>query len=685
MSRWIFPCLLLLAPLLRAQEADAPVAPADILDQVVVYGREEDLVGSASSPSEGDIGSAELDARPFLRRGELLESIPGMIVTQHSGDGKANQYFLRGFNLDHGTDFATTVDGMPVNLPSNAHGQGYSDLNFIIPEFIQSISYEKGVYDAGNGDFSAAGAAQVRLVDALPRGFAKLEAGGFGYSRLVAGDTLGSPGGGATTAGFEAGYYDGPWTNPEDASHFSGYLRRTGGTGDDKWALTLLGYHASWNSTDQVPLRAIDGGLISRFGAIDPSDGGATNRASLSFDWRQTEADGDLRVNVYAIYYRLNLFSDFTYFLVDPVHGDQFNQRDRRGVFGGSAARDYTARLAGRSITTTLGVQARSDTIALGLLHTEDRVALNPVELDSVHEDGAGLYVRSEWHLAEWLRVQAALRADGVDSDVDANLPANSGRRSAALLSPKFGAALGPWDRTELYVDAGDGFHSNDARGTVERVDPADGLPVEPVTPLARAEGAEMGVRTAVAPGLVSTVSVWILDLDSELTFDGDTGETVPSGATRRYGVEFANFYRISPWLALDGDLSFTHARYLEETNGGFQIANSIGTVATSGITAGARRGWFGSLRLRYFGPQPIIEDGSEWEPSSLLFNLRLGWRNARWEASVDILNLFDRTADDIAYYYVSRLPGEPAAGVPDFHIHPAEPREARFAFGLHF
>jgi hypothetical protein len=666
-------------PRVSAQAVPELESPT-VLNEVVVYGREESLIEEADSPAEGQVGAAELDARPFLRRGELLEVVPGLIITQHSGDGKANQYFLRGFNLDHGTDFATTVDGMPVNLPSNAHGQGYSDLNFIIPELVQTITYEKGTYYAPNGDFSAAGAAQFHLVDTLDQGFVKMEVGQDDYFRLVTADTFRSPDGAATTVGLEYGYYDGPWVNPEDADHVTGYLRRVWTSGDNAFALTLIGYHAAWNSTDQVPLRAIDEGLISRYGAIDPSDGGTSTRANLDFNWVHSGPDGKTQLNLFAMYYRLGLYSDFTYFLVDPVHGDQFSQRDRRGIFGGSGSRDWVSQIAGMKVTTTVGFQERSDIIALGLLHTEDRGVINPVDLSSVHEYSGGLYAESKVQLTEWLRIQAGLRADGARFDVDDSNPLNSGNRAAEILSPKLNIVFGPWDKTELYVDAGDGFHSNDARGTVEHVDPQDGSPTQPVTPLVRAEGAEFGARTSFVPGLVSTVSVWALDLASELTFDGDTGETDPSGPTRRYGVEFANFYHVNSWLALDGDLAFTHARYLEETNGGYDIANSIGTVLSGGVTANAGQGWFGSLRGRYFGPQPIVETGEVYEPSSLTFNGRIGWRGPRWEFALDVLNILNRANDDIAYYYTSRLQGEAASGVADTHLHPAEPRLVRFS-----
>ncbi len=655
------------------------------LDQMVVYGRENDLIGEADSASDGEVGAAEIDSRPFLRRGELLEAIPGMIVTQHSGDGKANQYFLRGFNLDHGTDFATTVDGMPVNLPSNAHGQGYSDLNFIIPEVVQSINYQKGTYAPANGDFSAAGAAQFHLADSLPQGLVKVESSPVdSFYRLVSADSVPAAGGGAIGA-VEFGYSNGPWVNPEDADHLSLYARRFWTFGGNELSLTLIGYDAAWNSSDQVPERAIDEGLISRYGAIDPSDGGSSSRANLDLSWIHNSGDCTTKLNVYALYYRLSLYSDFTYLLVDPVQGDQFSQRDRRGVFGGSASHEWANRIAGTEVKTTIGFQERSDLIALGLLHTRDRGVINPVDLSSVHEYEGGVYFNSEARLTDWLKVEGGLRVDGADFLVDDSIAANSGEKEAAILSPKLNLVFGPWDKTEFYVDAGDGFHSNDARGAVERVNPSDGSPAAPVTPLVRAEGVEIGARTSLLPGLVSTLSFWGLDLASELTFDGDTGETAPSGATRRYGMEFANFYHLTPSIALDGDISFTHSRYREETNGGVYIANSIGTVVTGGVTVNPGAGFFGSLRARYFGPQPIVETGAYYEPSSLTFNGRVGWRNADWEVAVDLLNILNRQNDDIAYYYTSRLQGEPASGIDGVQIHPAEPREVRFSIQRHF
>ena len=670
--------------------AQTTAAPPTTLESVVVLGRAATLLGTATSAAQGSVGYVELGARPFLRRGELLEVIPGVVITQHSGGGKANQYFLRGFNLDHGTDFSLSVDGLPVNLRSHAHGQGYADLNFIIPEFVQSVDYSKGPFSADIGDFCAAGAARFSLFKTLPHNFLTTEVGENGYARFVLGVTrLDStrPTAAATTFGFEATHDDGPWTLPENLRRYSAFARHSWtAPNDGEFSLTALGYRARWTSTDQIPLRAIARGTLDRFGHLDPTDGGETERASLSFDWTARGLDSVTRLNAYALYYRLNLFSNFTYFLDDPVDGDQFNQRDRRGVFGLTADRTSPVAWLGQKTTVTVGLQLRDDLIGeLALRRTAQRALLGPIRADEVHEASAGAFAHANTHWSDRLRTEAGLRADGYYFDVTSDTARNSGRRTAALLSPKFGLAFTVAPKTELYLNAGLGFHSNDARGTTIRVDPADGTtPVDRVDPLVRSRGFEAGLRTSVLPGLVSTVSLWSLDLASELVFVGDAGGTEPSGATRRSGVEFANYYQATPWLTFDADLSFSRARYRDAAPSD-RIANSIATVVTAGVVVGHPTGPFASARLRSFGRQPLIEDNSVTAPASTTVNARLGWKNRHWEFAVNLLNVLDRRNDDITYFYPSRLPGEPAAGIDDVHVHPAEPRTVRLSLTRRF
>jgi hypothetical protein len=677
--------LSLLAIPLRGQ-TDSATDPAVQLDALRVDGRSTDLVGVASSSSQGIVGPAELGSRPFLRRGELLEVIPGVVVTQHSGDGKANQYFLRGFNLDHGTDFSLTVDGMPVNLRSHAHGQGYADLNFVIPELVRQIDYSKGPFFADVGDFSAAGAAEFRQFDALPRDFLTLTLGENRYVRFAAGATARS-GAVETTAAFEAAHDDGPWELPEHSSRFNGLLREHWQTGPTEYRLTAMAYRGRWRSTDQVPARAVAAGTVGRFGTIDPTDGGESDRYSVSFAATHQGTAGTTRLTAYALHYRLNLLSNFTYFLDDPANGDQFNQRDARLVVGGGATHTWSADARQRS-ETTVGLQTRADLIdELGLFRTAGGRRLSTVRDDRVDELSAGVFVKNETRWTDWLRSHVGLRGDAYRFRVDSDEPLNGGTRAAGIVSPKAGLVLAAGAHTEFYANAGGGFHSNDARGTTIRVDPVDRVtPAERVTPLVRSRGVEIGARMSAIPGLMSSVSLWALDLDSELTFAGDAGATEPTGPTRRYGIELANFARVNPWLTLDADVSFTRARYRDPAPAaGTRIPNSIGAVVAAGVTAGRAQGAFGSARLRYFGAQPLTEDGTIQSPPSATVDVRIGWRGGSWEVALDVLNALDRANEDIAYAYASRLPGEPAAGIEDVHFHPAEPLTLRASFTRRF
>jgi hypothetical protein len=674
---------------LRAQSAAVPPAASvpTQLDPFLVPGRATDLIGTAASASQGIVGAADLAARPFLRRGELLEVIPGVVITQHSGGGKANQYFLRGFNLDHGTDFAVSVDGMPVNLRSHAHGQGYADLNFLIPELVRQVDYNKGPFFAEVGNFSAAGAAEFRMFDRLPAGFVQVTLGGHRFARLVAGATHAGPGTDATTAALELARDDGPWEVPEDFERVNGLFRHRWTRGAADYRLTAMAYHATWRATDQVPRRAVAAGTLGRFGTLDDSNGGSTERASLSLDAAWRGASATTRLNAYAIHYRLNLYSNFTYALDDPVGGDQFNQRDRRVVLGGALTRSWASTRGATRSETTAGLAWRGDFMdELGLHRTARRERVSTVRDDAVGELSAGGFVHHETRWSDRVRTGAGLRLDGHRFDVTGDDPRNSGRAADSITSPKLGAVFGPWAQTEVYANVGFGYHSNDARGTTIRVDPADGLtPVERVTPLVQSRGAEVGVRTAAVRGLVSSLTLWTLGLDSELVFVGDAGGTEPTGRTRRHGIEWTNFWRPRSWLSLDTDVALTHARYRDDAGGGTRIANSIGRVVTGGVSLGGETGGFGGVRLRYFGTQPLREDNMVRAPASTTINVRLGWRTPVWEFSADLLNAFDRRNNDIAYAYASRLPGEPADGVDDVHFHPAEPRMLRVTVARRF
>jgi hypothetical protein len=665
------------APLL-AQVRDT--SRAQTVDTLIVTGRYDDLIGIAGSASEGRVGSVDLRLRPITREGELLETVPGLIVTQHSGDGKANQYFIRGFNLDHGTDFQTRIEGMPVNMPSHAHGQGYTDLNFLVPELVDYLDYRLGVYHAELGDFGSAGGAEFHLVRTLSRPFATVGAGQDGLARIAAGASS-RVGGGDLLVGGEAKTYDGPWDVAERIRKFSGVARYSWDRGASQFSILGMAYQNKWNASDQIPVRAVESGLISRFGQIDGTDGGNTRRYSLSGAWRHAGTSSVQDIQVYGIYSDLSLFSNFEYFLSDQSQGDQFNQREQRVVLGSNAKHVQETQALGVSHLFKLGVQTRADFLnPVGLYRTQARNRIGTVRQDDVTEWGSGIFVEAESRWRGWFRSIVGLRGDVYAFDVKANIPENSGHRSAGIVSPKASLVFAPSRETEIYLSGGLSFHSNDARGTTITVDPETGAPAERVNPLVRSRGAEVGLRTTPLPGWRSTLSLWALGLDSELLFVGDAGITEPSAASRRKGVTWANFYRPIPELALDLDISLARARFAGVPLGEDRIPGALENVLAAGATWSApSHGPFGAVRLRHFGSYPLIEANSVRARATTLVNAEAGWLlQSGIRLQLSVLNLFNSRDFDIQYYYASRLPGEAVEGVSDVHFHPVEPRQIR-------
>jgi len=688
-------CVLILALPTASNAAGVPT-----LDVVVVSANSEGLIGTAGSASEGSVTAKQLENRPMLRPAEVLEVVPGLIISQHSGDGKANQYYLRGFNLDHGTDFAATLLGMPVNMPTHAHGQGYADLQFLIPELVERMQYRKGPYSAGQGDFATAGAASIDYFRKLDASFIDLGIGQNGYRRaLLAGSPALGPGN--LLYALELNDNNGPWQLAENLGKLNGLLRYSQGTRGNGWSVAALAYRSQWSSTDQVPQRAIDSGLIARFGNLDPSDGGHTHRYSLSGEWSEKDEKRWTRANAYVIDYGLNLWSNFTFCTLgcNPGPGDQFEQEDRRKVYGFNAARTWYGEWGGRATDFTLGIQSRFDDIGnVGLYTTTAHRRWGSVSQDKVKEGSFSLYGENQVQWAEKFRSILGLREDLYGFDVNSELTQrNSGKASARIASPKLALIFGPWDKTEYYANAGYGFHSNDARGVTVKVNPdfrdsnpvsGFGKAVEASTPLVRAKGVELGVRSAIVPRLQTSLALWRLDLASELVFQGDAGNTAPSFPSRRAGIEWANYWTPVAALTVDGDLALSRARYaaIDPTQvPGYYIPGAIEKTASLGISYDAQAKWSGGLRLRYFGQRPLIEDNSIRSRASTLVNLQAGYKvDKNLKLTLNLLNLFDAKASDIDYYYSSQLRNE-AAPVNDLHTHPTEPRTLRLALRLKF
>ncbi|MGX2031201.1 TonB-dependent receptor [Methylocaldum gracile] len=658
-----------------------------VLDTVEVQGRATDLLGAANSASQGVVGQPEFKYRPLSRVGELVEVVPGALATQHSGTGKANQYFLRGFNLDHGTDFSVTVDGVPMNLPTHAHGQGYLDLNGIIPELVDRVEYGKGPYYADVGDFSSAGYARMHTLHRLPQGFVKFTGGEYDYYRVVAANSN-ALGTGDLLYAAEVNFNDGPWKRPEELDKFNGMLRYT--IDREDWGLALHGkaYRAQWNATNQIPERAVQSGQIDLYGTMDPSDAGKTDRYSLSGEFWSRGDSYKNQLNVYAAYYDVALFSNFTGFLDDPVHGDQIGQKERRVIVGGSGEQTWFNRWFGLDMDNTLGFQVRHDAIMdLTLNRTERRRTIGSVSRGDVDETSLSFYFSNQTHWLPKFRTVAGLRSDTFFFDVaDRLIPQNSGSETASIVSPKLSLIFGPWQDTELFVNLGYGFHSNDARGVTTRADPTDPtLPQSSVPPLAKQRGAEGGIRSQYVKGLNTTLAVWWLESDSELVFAGDAGTTEPTGKSERYGVEWTNFYKPVDWLTLDADFAFTSASYRDAPRGANDIPNSVGRVISAGAVAELPYNFFATVRLCHFGHVPLTEDGSVDAGDTTLVNLGAGYQYRQLKLAVDVFNLFDSKSNDIAYYYTSRLPGEPPEGVDGVLKHPVMPRQVRVTASVSF
>jgi hypothetical protein len=724
------------------------LAVGSVSTAINVQGREDDLVGIAESATQGTVSATEVQDRPILRSGEILEEIPGVIITQHAGGGKANQYFLRGFNLDHGTDIAIFLDDMPLNLPSHAHGEGYSDMNTVIAEFVQRVNFEKGPYYADVGNFSSAASAHVEFFKTLPQNFFQVEGGDDGYGRAVFGVSQ-KLGEGNLLYGGEAYHDNGPWTTHEDNFYkYNGLLTYSQGGDADGFSITARAYRGTWHSSDQIPVDAIP--LVGYFGALNPTDGGESQRYSLQSEWHHRDANSETKVTAYGFYYDLNLFSDFTYFLDDPINGDQFEQRDRRWVAGFDARHTIFSAWFGRKVENTFGLQLRNDWVHNGLFRTEDRVRTDKNDINACNDEPipecvtnpkltailpadtdlnkftdtlGSAYVENKIRWASRFRSVVALRGDDAKYVVTSLTPTyvspifgpvnfaelNSGSATKFLPSPKASLIFGPWANTEFYAQGGFSFHSNDARGATQREEPiSPDYPFPtfstPISPLVQTKGGEIGVRTSAVPHLQSTLSLWYLHSNSELEQDGDTGGTIPSEqSSNRYGIEWANYYTPRGHLAFDFDLADSRAQFTQidpadaaYTNvgggqypvpgpGGKLVPETVKVVISSGVTLRDYKGFSSSLRLRCFGPRDLTSDGIYRSQATALLNALVAYQiNKTWRVSAELLNLLNRRDSDIDYAYISRITPTAAPAFTDV-FHPTEPFQVRFGLRYTF
>ena len=682
-----------------ARGTDSAPASASDLSEVTVTASRLNLLGTATTASQGAVTEQELDLRPAYRVGQLLESVPGLVVTVHSGEGKANQYLARGFNLDHGTDIANFVDDMPVNRPTNTHGQGYSDLNFIVPEIANGLDYTKGPYYASVGDFGSVASTYMKLANEIPAQLA-VAGGSLGIYNVFAGGTSHLGDDDRLLGGLYYGHVGGPFTHPDDFEKVAGVVRFSHGTDADGYSVTGMYFHGAGNMTTDQPLRAIEDGLISRWGSLDPSDGNLSERHSLSAHFGKMGDNWKFSSSAYLIHSRMILWNDFTHFLDDPVNGDQEQQNESRTTGGGRAAFTFTQTYGSIQNDVTTGMQLRYDDAYVDRKHTLHRAALaycsekqadGPTlqipkaggicNADDVRLLDVGPYIEDTTHWAPWLRTVLGLREEYYRASDRSITTGFQGTAHETLFQPKGSLILGPFAQTEFYFSAGRAFHSDDVRGVFGTV-PIEGVPgTAGTTPLlAPTSGVELGIRSNFFPKFSLQLAVFQQDFDSELTYDADAGQDSASAPSRRQGIELSGEYRPFPWIELNTDLAFSKARYRGDLTtfelDGPYIADAPKFIGSLGVLVNNLGPWFGGLQWRKLGAYPI-SDGDQFPQDSGYseFNVDVGYKfTPRLKAQLSLYNVLNTKADSAAYFYGSRLPGEPPDGVEGFQVHPLEP-----------
>jgi outer membrane receptor protein involved in Fe transport len=701
------------------------------LQEITVTASRVELLGTASTASEGVIADEELQLTPQYRPGQLLESVPGLIVTLHSGEGKANQYLMRGYNLDHGTDLETYVDGMPINQVTHAHGQGYTDLNFMVPELSEGITYTKGPYYANVGDFGAVGSVRVSYRNTLPDQVSAT-VGTLGFQRFM---TAGSEAiGNGDLLGFaEVQHYDGPFVTPDDARKENFVLRYSEGDEHNGYSVTGMYYHQIWTNTTDIPLRAIAEDLVpDRYGTLDPTDGGHAQRASLSVNYHATFGEGQFSASGFWIYNQLHLYNDFTHYLFDPIHGDQEDQFENRRVTGGAANYTLPVPLGKIRNEIVVGSLTRYDLLGVGRLPSEDQMPVvsqtDPASLsnnDQVYLFAGAAYLQATTYWNSTFRSVLGLRDDyqhGTDVDYLAALHetagyTNGGTQAQSLVQPKGSLIYTPSDALEFYFAAGRGFHSADLRGVNQDTSVTLGLPHTPL--LAKQEGQEVGMRAAVHRNVAFTFALYNLWQQSETIIDPDVGADTAGPPSRRYGYEINVTYQINRHLEFYGSYSGDHSRFTRPFDDG---TGHYGTYITDApLATGALAlyvtdlgRWSGGLNYRYLGNYPLssgpcvnsaaVKDfpgvatscaNAPTAPGQINgqgfgeLNLDVHYAfSSSWSAALGIYNLLNTHAAAAEFWYVDRLQNEIGTfpeGRADIHEHPLEPIMARFTITKRF
>ena len=640
----------------------------------------DDLVITASNErSVNAISSLDIKLRPTSTAQDILRMVPGLFIAQHAGGGKAEQIFLRGFDVDHGTDVNLEVDGLPVNIVSHAHGQGYSDLHFVIPELINHVDFNKGPYYADKGDFTTAGYVDFQTKNSLERNFLKVEGGQFGTMRGVAGFRLPELKNERTKGYIAAELFasDGFVESPQDFHRFNVMSKISRKIGDDNITAGATLFHSRWDASGQIPERAVKGGMISRFGSIDDTEGGETSRTNLYIKHLHEFDNGNyFNQQAYLVSYDFNLYSNFTYFLNDIVNGDQIQQRESRMIYGYKANYSDQGSFLDKSLQTEAGAGFRFDDVNnIALSHTVKRMFLSDFKRGDLDELNAYAYLNETIYLTKDLSVIAGLRFDYFKFRYNDKLADIVRSSNKAIPSPKLSITYQLDSKTQLYVRSGIGFHSNDARAVTEN-SAADILP--------RAFGIDVGTTSKLTEKLLASVALWRLDMEQEFVYVGDEGIVEPNGRTRREGIDLSIRYEVSPWLFADVDLNVTRPRSKDEPDGNNYIPLAPAFSTIGGLSFRLKKGLNGSLRYRYLSDRPANEDNSVVAKGYILSDATLNYTQRSFEIGVSAENIFNIDWNEAQFDTTSRLRDETDA-ISEIHFTPGTPLFVKVKLSFRF
>lgn len=643
--------------------------------EVYVWGQQP-----TSTATEQTRWSKDLELRPSNTPSDVMRLTPSLMISQHHGGGKADQILFRGFDSDHGTDFQVTVDGIPVNLVSHAHGQGYADLHWLIPETIDRVEIFKGSYFPHLGDFATSGAINIVTKRRDKDTTFTLMVGNYDTQRYLG--ILSPPEGTLLTPyiAFEAYHNDGPFKNPNHYNRINMFSKFTlSSTSSSNLTLLATYFKTKWDASGEIPSRAVRDDSLGRFGSVDPSEGGNSERQNLSLIYNYLDAHQSLRAQTWMSWYRLRLWSNFTFFLNDPVNGDGIEQNDKRFLIGNNVVYRRNYSLWDIPTETLLGFQSRFDHIKVGLFNQVTRQRLRTTNDNGIQQTNLGWFAHQEIRTAHWFRAQLGARVDNFWWDVTQAGPATqpiAGSASKSIASPKLNLIFTPFtdnklaQRTNLFLNLGGGFHSNDARVVVQ----------DSTRPLARYWGGELGWRTRLLEKMEFSAAYWRSYLSSELVFIGDEGTFEPSGSSKRQGIESELRYDILPWLSYDLDVSYTWAKF---TNGD-AVPLAPRALAFTGFTVRHDSGLQARLQMRYTGSRYAIDERSIKVPPSAIFDLSLKYLWKRCELFLSFENLANKKWRAAEHAFVSRLQGEPPAGVLDAHFTPGEPFTVKAGIAIH-